>query len=66
MTRVEAWLKAAVEDGAGRGLEDVRPLLEGLARATRALRAAPWNERAISLLERRPAPVAGNAGERDE
>jgi len=66
MTRVEEWLKAATEDAARRGLPDLRPLLEGLARATGTLRSASWNERAVSLLERRPAPGAGAAGERDE
>lgn len=64
MTRVEEWLNAAAEDAARRGLSDLRPLLEGLARATGALRAASWNERAVSLREGRPAP--GAAGERNE
>ena len=63
MTRVELWLKAATEDAARRGLPDLRPLLQGLARATGALRAASWNERAVSLVEGRPAP---GAGEREE
>jgi hypothetical protein len=37
---VEAWLNAAIEDAARRGLTDLKPLLETLARSTAALRAA--------------------------
>jgi hypothetical protein len=37
---VEAWLAAATADAERRGLPELRELLEGLARATRALRAA--------------------------
>ena len=59
MTRVEAWLEAAVEDAARRGLYDVRPLLESLARATAALRAASWNERASARLD---TPSPNNPG----
>lgn len=39
-TRIEAWLAAAIEDAARRGLPELKPLLEGLARSTAALRAA--------------------------
>jgi hypothetical protein len=37
---IDAWLKAAIEDAERRGLPELRPLLEGLAQAMRALRAA--------------------------
>lgn len=37
---VDAWLEAAVADAERRGLPDLRPLLEALARAVRTLRAA--------------------------
>jgi hypothetical protein len=37
---IEAWLKAACEDAERRGLPELKPLLEGLARATAALRDA--------------------------
>jgi len=47
---VDAWLKAAIEDAERRGLPELRPMLEALAQATRALRSAPFGERAI------PAP----------
>jgi hypothetical protein len=41
---VDRWLGAAVEDAERRGLPDLKPLLEGLAAATVALRAADWND----------------------
>ncbi len=37
---VDAWLAAAVADAERRGLAALKPLLEGLAKATSALRAA--------------------------
>ena len=37
---VEEWLKAAVADAERRHLPELKPLLEGLAQATKALRAA--------------------------
>ncbi len=37
---IERWLKAAVEDAERRGLPELKPLLEGLARATTVLRTA--------------------------
>jgi hypothetical protein len=37
---VEAWLRAAVADAEQRDLPELKPLLESLALATRALRAA--------------------------
>jgi len=66
MTTVEEWLEAATADAERRGLTGLRPLLEGLARATGTLRAASWNERAISVKEGRPAPGAGAGGGKDE
>jgi len=41
---VDAWLEAAVRDAEKRGLPELKPLLEALAQATRALRAANLNE----------------------
>jgi hypothetical protein len=43
---VESWLQAALADAERRGLPELKPLLEALARATSALRAAEFNERA--------------------
>jgi hypothetical protein len=40
---VKAWLEFALQDADRRGLPALRPLLEGLARATSALRSADWN-----------------------
>jgi hypothetical protein len=39
-TRLDAWLASAIEDAERRGLPELKPLLEGLARSTAALRAA--------------------------
>ena len=43
------WLKAACEDADRRGLPQLKPLLEGLAKSTEALRRADWNVNAIGL-----------------
>lgn len=43
---VEAWLAAAVADAERRGLAELKPLLEALARATAALRKAAFIEAA--------------------
>lgn len=40
------WLASAIADAERRGLPDLRPLLEGLATSTEALRRADWNDRA--------------------
>jgi hypothetical protein len=37
---LDDWLKTALADADRRGLPELKPLLEGLAQATRALRAA--------------------------
>jgi len=41
---IDSWLQAAIADAERRGLPDLKPLLEALARATRQLRDADWNE----------------------
>jgi hypothetical protein len=41
---VDAWLKAAVADAERRGVPELKPLLEAIARATEALRAADFND----------------------
>ena len=43
---IEAWLQAATADAERRGLPELKPILETLARATRALRAADFNDHA--------------------
>ncbi len=41
---IESWLKAAIADAENRGLSELTPILETLARATAALRAADFND----------------------
>lgn len=41
---VEQWLQVAIADAQKRGLPDLKPILETLARATTALRAADFND----------------------
>jgi hypothetical protein len=43
---IDAWLTAAIADAERRGLPELKPLLETLARATAALRAADFNDHA--------------------
>lgn len=40
---IRNWLETALQDADRRGLPELRPLLEMLARSTAALRAAEWN-----------------------
>jgi hypothetical protein len=40
---IDAWLQAAVADAERRGLPELKPILETLAKATAALRAADFN-----------------------
>jgi hypothetical protein len=37
---IETWLKSALEDAERRGLPEIKPMLEALARATLVLRQA--------------------------
>jgi len=41
---LEAWLRAALADADRRGLPALKSLLEMLARATQAIRAADFND----------------------
>ena len=43
---IARWLAAAEADADERGLPELKPLLQGLAVSTTALRAADWNDRA--------------------
>ena len=40
---IDAWLEAAIADAERRGLPELKPILETLARATSALRAADFS-----------------------
>ena len=52
---IEAWVTAAIADAERRGLPELRPLIEALAQATRALRAA-------DLARQEPLPNPRRAG----
>mgnify|MGYP003554504158 CR=1 FL=1 len=47
---IDAWLAAACADAERRGLPELKPLLESLARSTAALRAADLTARLFGLL----------------
>jgi hypothetical protein len=49
---IKTWLDAAVQDAERRGLPQLKPLLETLARSTSALRTADWNDDASGEFER--------------
>jgi hypothetical protein len=58
---VDNWLKHALADADERGLAELGPLLESLARATRALRIADWNVSPPDALD--PEPDDGGPNE---
>jgi len=41
---IKSWLETAMHDADRRGLPELKPLLEALAKATSALRSADWND----------------------
>ena len=43
---IDDWLQAAVADAERRGIPELKPALETLARATSVLRAADFNDNA--------------------
>jgi len=53
---IESWLQAAIEDAEHRGLPELKPMLEALARATAALRQ--------SLVSQSPVGQAATAQSR--
>jgi hypothetical protein len=55
---METWLEQATRDAERRGLASLRPLLEGLARSTAALRAADWNHDFSGTAAPPPTPNA--------
>lgn len=50
----DAWLRAAIADAERRGLPELKPLLEALARATSALRAADFSVRQSAIGDQLP------------
>jgi len=51
---VDAWLETAIADAQKRGLPELKPLLEGLAQSTQALRRADFNDDARGAADRVP------------
>jgi hypothetical protein len=54
---IARWLAAADADAEQRGLPELKPLLQGLATSTAALRAADWNDEADAV----PTPASREA-----
>ena len=48
---IDAWLEMAIADAERRGLPELKPMLETLARATRALREARFDTARDELYE---------------
>ena len=57
--QIEVWLKSACDDAERRGLPELKPLLETLARSTVALREADSALRALALVRTDPSVAAG-------
>lgn len=55
---IKTWLENANYDAERRGIPDLKPLLEALARSTAALRTADWNHDASGELDAPPASDA--------
>jgi hypothetical protein len=51
---IDAWLAAAIADAERRGLPELKPLLETMARSTAALRAADERTRGDQAASREP------------
>jgi hypothetical protein len=58
---IKTWLEIAIQDAERRGLPELRPLLEGLAKATSALRTAEWNADASGDNFESPLPLDSTA-----
>jgi hypothetical protein len=69
---VDDWLREALADADRRGLPDLKPLLETLGEATRALRSADFNESATGCRQPStedplpPAPEPSTAQAREK
>jgi hypothetical protein len=53
---IESWLEAAIVDAERRGLPELKPILETLAHATKALRTADFNDDASGQQSAIPNP----------
>lgn len=61
---IKTWLEIAIQDAERRGLPELKPLLEGLAKATSALRTAEWNADASGDHFESPLPLDSARGKR--
>jgi hypothetical protein len=63
---IDSWLQALIADFEKRGLPELKPLLEGLAQATRVLRDADFNESADGrrTADNGPSPPSSQTGSR--
>jgi hypothetical protein len=61
---LEQWIEDGKSDAYRRKLPELADLLDGLARATTALRAADWNDNAQGETYRGPAPVESRESHR--
>jgi hypothetical protein len=52
---IEYWIQTAIADAERRGLPELKPLLETLARATAALRASTLNDHAGPAVDANPS-----------
>ena len=64
--QIDVWLKAACDDAERRGLPELKPLLETLARSTAALREADRSVRAVMADTAPPGNLAPPDGLEDE
>jgi hypothetical protein len=55
---IDAWLQSAIADAEKRGMPELKPILETLARSTRALRATVVNDDASGKSEAADRPKA--------
>jgi hypothetical protein len=56
---IDAWLNAAAADAERRNLQELKPILESLARATQTLRDADFNDDASGRSVTTRTPVEG-------
>ena len=59
---IKSWLETAMQDADRRGLPELKPLLEALAKATSALRSADWNDDASGESFSNPESPIPNPG----
>jgi hypothetical protein len=66
---IDAWRRSAIADAERRGVPELVPLLEALARATATLRDADFNDRADGRGQQRgvhaPPAASGSSGAPD-